>query len=90
MKKVGFFHVSAIHRKGVVGPSICNYIFKITIFFEYVKFEAISWKIDILSITPNLKLEFFFIISRLCDVYDSDFLLHNTFYFNIIIVIEYQ
>ena len=44
-----------IYRVEVVGLSISNYTFKITVFFffffEYVEFGATSWKIGILSAT---------------------------------------
>ena len=41
----------------VVGLKSSNYTFKNYDFCEYVKFGAISWKIDILSITALLKFE---------------------------------
>ena len=40
-----------IYRDEAVGLKSCKYTWKITIFCENVKFEAISWKCDILSIT---------------------------------------
>ena len=40
-----------IHRVEAVGLKSSNYTFKNDDFCEYVKFGAISWKIDILSIT---------------------------------------
>ena len=44
---------------------------------EYVKFGAISWKFDILSITAsNLK-----ILLHMCDTYYCDYLQHSTAHF---------
>ena len=40
-----------IYRVETVGQKKSNYTLKITIICEYVKFGAILWKIDILSIT---------------------------------------
>ena len=39
------------YRVEAVGLSIANYALKYYDFCEYVKFSAISWKFDILSIT---------------------------------------
>ena len=52
--------------------------------FLYVKFEAISWKIDILSITVSLKFEFENSSAPMWHMYDCDYLLHTTFCFFLI------
>ena len=40
-----------IDRDEAVGQKSCKNTWKITIFVKFVKFGAISWKFDILSIT---------------------------------------
>ena len=50
---------------------------------ENVKFGAISWKFDILSITAKLKLEFK-ILLHMCDTYNCDYLKYSTFRFYLI------
>ena len=46
-----------IYREEAVGLKSSNYTLKIKIFCEYVKFEAILWKFDILPITALLKFK---------------------------------
>ena len=71
-----------IYRVQAVGLSRSNHTLKITIFFENVKFGAISWKFDILSITASLKLEFKNPLAcRLRDTYNCDNLPYTTFRF---------
>ena len=59
-----------ICRDKAVGLKSCKYTLKNYDSCEYVKFGAISWKFDILSIT--------------CVTYDCDYLQHSTFRFNVI------
>ena len=55
MKEVYSFHVPAmeIYRAEAVGLKSSDYTFKNYDFCEYVKFGAILWKFNILSITAN-------------------------------------
>ena len=46
-----------MYRKEAVGSKKSNYTWKLTIFCEYVKFGAISGKIDILPITAEVMLK---------------------------------
>ena len=51
-------------------------------FCEYVEFEAILWKIDILSITAELKFKSNLkILLHMCDICNCDYLQHNKFCF---------
>ena len=78
-----------IYRIEAVGLSISNNIFKNHDFCEYVKFWAISWKFDILSITASLKFQsknpFTYanlkIVLHMYDMYNCNYPPHTMFRF---------
>ena len=72
-----------IYRDEAVGLKSCRYTWKIMIFCKNMKFGAISWKFDILSITASLKLNFKNSL-HMCYTYNCDYLKHSTFRFNLI------
>ena len=69
-----------ICRVEAVGLNNSNYTWKITI-SEYVKFGAISWKCDILSITARSKLKSKSPFAHVCDTHDCGYLPHTILLF---------
>ena len=68
-----FYRVEAVGLKLILIPIML----KNFDFCEYVKYGAISWKNDTLSITWKVLL-------YICDTYYCDYLTHTTFHFNLI------
>ena len=70
-----------IYRVEAVGPKKFQLYFKNYHYCENVKFGAILWKFDILSITASLKLGSKIPFAHLCDTYNYDYLPHTTIRF---------
>ena len=75
-------HCHEIYREEAVGLKSFQLCFENYNFCEYVKFGAISWKFDILSITA-LKLNLTLLL-HICDSFKCDYLPHTKFRFHLI------